>query len=188
MIKTSNKGSYALSILASKLIILALPFGMPSLSHATTVSTSFEGLPGGDFTIGTSPITATFTNGDALTVGVSVNYLTGTYSWHVHAQEPAVISFETPASNVSLWIRNPEGTGPSTVRVIDVNDNVVSTTSGTSSFQLVEVSRTTGQSLIDRVEIRNSSTDGRAYGGGGEGGGGDVGALAFLFSRAGDLL
>ena len=106
MMKASYKGLHGLRVFVTALTVLILSFGVICQSQADTVSTSFEGLPSGDFTIGTSPITATFTSGTALTVGVPENYHTGLYSWHVHASTPAVISFETPASNIRLWIKN----------------------------------------------------------------------------------
>lgn len=147
---------------------------------AETYFTSFEGLGSGDFSIGDSPITATFSGGEVVAAGIPENYRTGAYSWRVFAFVPATISFETPASEVELYFRNPEGTGPSQVIVYDVNDAILLQVEGTNVFQQVKSSRQANDTLIDRVVINNSSTEppigGDPYYGGGSGstGGGDI--------------
>lgn len=124
--------------------------------RAETFSTSFETDPPGDFTIGMAPITASFENGNAQTVGNPGLYVTGSHSWHVGPGVTGIVAFETAASDVDFFFRNAPGAGPSTARVIDVDDNVISTTDGTQSFINISVSRMAGETLIDRVEIENS--------------------------------
>ena len=130
---------------------------MISPAHAITFATSFETEPPGDFSIGVSPITATFTGGNAQTVGDFSLYRTGTHSWHVGRNITAVISFETPANDIELFFRDIPGGGPSEVRVIDVNEAVLLTVSGSQQFQRVAVENIPdGQPLIDRIEVQNS--------------------------------
>jgi len=143
---------WRLAILISMLV--------PGIAAAQTVSTSFEDNPDGDFSIGASPVTATFTNGEAMTVGNPSLYRSGVHSWHISPGTTAVVTFETDASDVDLWFRNASGAGPSEVRVIDVDGSVLATTPGSQTFQNVAVSRNAGDSLIARVEVENSGNSG----------------------------
>ncbi len=122
--------------------------------------TVFPTMPLGDFTIGTSPITATFTGGNAMIVGIPAYYHSGTHSWHVGPGVTATISFETPASAIELFFRDTAGGGPSHVRVVDTDDVVVlMTANGNQFFQQVGVNNLpVGQALIDRIEVVNSSS------------------------------
>ena len=140
-------------------------------------STSFETEPAGTINLGTSPVTATLTGGNAMVVGIGAYYNTGSHSWHVEPGVTAIISFESPASEVSLFFRDTSGAGPSEVRVFDVNNNLISTTTGTQSFQQVEEIRTGNQTLIDRIEIEQIS--------GGGGGGIVVDDVSFTATATG---
>ena len=140
---------------------------------ADDVCTSFETQPTGicltetvfaiqppsNFTIGTSPIAATFAGGEVMILGIGAYYHSGTHSWHVGPGVTATISFETPASSIELFFRDTAGGGPSHVRVVDTDDVVVLTSAdGTQFFQQVEVNKLpVGQALIDRIEVVNSS-------------------------------
>ena len=141
-------------------LAIAVSLLVPGLASADTVSTSFENDPSGDFTIGTAPITATFANGEAMTVGNAALYHSGTHSWHISASTTGVVTFETDASVVDLWFRNANSAGPSEVRVIDVGGNVLSTTVGSQSFQNVVVNRNPGESLIASIEVENMGNSG----------------------------
>lgn len=157
MIKTDKKRQIMLSIWVTTVAAIFLCLGWASESRADTVSTSFETSPPGDFTIGTAPITATFTGGTAKTVGNFALYHSGTHSWHVSAGQTAVISFETPAREIRLFFRNAPGGGPSEVRVIDSNGAVLMSATGTQAFQQVVVNDLpAGQALIDRIEVQHS--------------------------------
>ncbi len=131
-----------------------------SSAVADTVSTSFETDPMGDFALGVSPITATFQNGNAQSVGNPALYVSGSHSWHVRPNTTGLITFETPASEVEFFFRNAPGAGPSEAHLIDVDDNIISTTAGAQNFINVTVARNDGETLIDRVEIRNMGSAG----------------------------
>jgi len=60
----------------------------------------------GEFTVGESPITATFLNGEAKSIGAPALYQTGLNSWMVDAGQIGTIEFETPASLVDVWLRD----------------------------------------------------------------------------------
>ena len=121
----------------------------------STESTSFEGLRGGDFLIGTAPLSAAFTGGNPGSRGVPSFYRTGSFAWHIDGQTSAQVLFTTPASEVDFWFRDTPNGGPLLVRVIDVDGVVISETTGTQVFENVVVSRTEGQTLIDRIEFEN---------------------------------
>ena len=124
-------------------------------SLADTVSTSFENLGAGDFTIGASPISATFAGGTAQTVGNLAFYRTGLFSWHVASGVTATVTFETAASEVNFWFRDTPNGGPVEVRVIDEGGVVVGQATGTQSFQNLTVTRMVGETLIASVEVEN---------------------------------
>ncbi len=128
---------------------------LPAVATADTLATSFETEPSGTFTIGTSPLTATFSGGNAMRVGVGQYYRTGTHSWHVAPGVTATITFETPAEQAGIWFRDTIAAGPSQVRIIDEQGVVLAMANGTQSFQQVAVTRSQGQTLIDRIEVQN---------------------------------
>ena len=142
-----------LSIVAAILLAAISPLS----ANADTVSTSFENVGAGSFTIGTSPITATFDGGNAQTVGNTAFYRTGAFSWHVASGATATISFETPASEVDLWIRDTPG-GAGEVRAIDTGGATLATLAVTGAFQNFVVTRASGETLIDRIEYQNTGS------------------------------
>lgn len=152
-----DRRSFAHEILGTVLLCL---LGLSIRAEADTVSTSFESVPSGDFTIGTSPVTATFTNGNAQTVGNLALYVTGTHSWHISPGTTASVAFETPASEVTFFFRDTPDAGPSEARVLDVDGMVLSATTGTQSFQQITVTRAAGEPLIASVEVENSGGSG----------------------------
>ena len=119
----------------------------------------FRTVPPGDFTIGTSPITATFSDGDVMILGIGEYYRSGTHSWHVGPGVTAIIFFETPASAIELFFRNAVGGGPSVVRVINTDDVVILTAPGIISqfFGQVGVNNLPPGPMIDRIEVENNS-------------------------------
>lgn len=126
-------------------------------ARADTVSTSFEGLGSGTISIGTSPFTATFTGGNARTVGNLNFYHTGSWSWHVAAGITATIAFETAASDVDLWVRDTPG-GSGEVRAIDTAGVTVVTLVVSGSFQHLVVTRMPAETLIATIEYQNTGT------------------------------
>lgn len=141
-------------------IAVILSYFITATTFADTVSTSFETEPAGDFTLGISPITATFQNGNAQSVGNPALYVSGSHSWHVPPNTTAIVTFETPASEVSFFFRNAPGAGPSEARLIDVDGSVISTSAGTQNFINVTITRDDGETPIDRVEVRNMGNSG----------------------------
>ena len=139
------------------LVAVMLAVLQPVAAIADTVMTSFENVGAGTFTIGTSPITATFEGGNAQTVGNTAFYRTGAFSWHVVSGSTGTIRFETPASEVDLWVRDTPG-GAGEVRAIDTDGATLMTLTVTGSFQNFVVTRVSGETLIDRVEYQNTGS------------------------------
>ena len=128
--------------------------------HAqSTESTSFEGLSSGDFLIGSAPLTAVFTGGNAGTRGVPAFYHSGRFSWHIDGRSSALVQFATPASEIDFWFRDTPNGGPLLIRVIDVNGAVVAEATGTQIFENIVVSRVDDQALIDRIEFENPGSN-----------------------------
>jgi len=150
------KAKYYANLIIMVAMILATAIVVEA-ARADTVTTSFEGFATGTFSIGTSPISATFTGGNAQTVGNFQYYHTGRYSWHVSAGSIATITFESPASSVDLWYRNTPG-GAGEVRAIDTGGAVIGTGTVTSTFQNFVVTRGAGNTLIASVEFENTGT------------------------------
>ena len=142
----------AISIAAILTVLLPL-----QIVRADTVSTSFENVSAGTISIGTSPITATFTNGSAMTVGNPAFYHSGGWSWHVPQGVTGVVTFETPASDVGLWVRDTPG-GAGQVRAIDTGGATIATLQISGAFQNFVVTRTAGETLIARVEYQNTGS------------------------------
>jgi hypothetical protein len=138
---------------------------------AETVETSFEFNATGPFTIGTSPISATFSAGVAESRGVNALYHSGRNAWHIFPNDPAVVSFETPASALSFWARTENNNVTGTLRVFDSNNVRILNRAVPNSYQLIEITRSAGQALIARFEVTAAGGGGGSgYGGGGAAG------------------
>jgi len=125
----------------------------PQLVLAETVETSFEFNATGPFTIGTSPISATFSAGVAETRGVGALYRSGANAWHIFPDDPAVVTFETPASALSFWARTENNNVTGTIRVFDSNNVRILNQAVPNSYELIEITRSAGQALIARFEV-----------------------------------
>ncbi len=143
----------------------------PQLLLAETVQTSFEFNATGPFTIGASPISATFSAGVAKTLGIFPLYHSGLFSWHISPNDPAVVTFETPASALSFWARTENNNVTGTLRVFDSNNVRILNRAVPNSYQLIEITRSAGQALIARFEVTAAGGGGGSgYGGGGAAG------------------
>lgn len=130
---------------------------LSQVARGDTVSTSFENLATGTITIGTTPFTATFTGGNAQTVGNAAFYHTGAFSWHVSAATTATVTLETAASDVDLWVRDTPG-GAGEVRAIDTDGTTIATLTISNVFQNFIVARNPGETLIASIEYQNTGS------------------------------
>jgi len=134
-------------------LMLFAALSAPSQAHLEFFFTSFEDVGSGNFSLGTAPLTASFTGGQAQTVGVGAYYRTGTHSWHVPENGSSVVTFETPADQVDFYVRDTAGAEPSTYRVYDSSNIVLAEGNGSQDFVNVVVTRGGSQSRISRVEF-----------------------------------
>ena len=107
------------------------------VAAANDVVTSFEFTDlSGQFTLGTPPNQATFTNGQAKSVMMFGLYHAGFNSWMVDEGDLGVVTFSTPAESVDFWFRDQLFVG-STLTVLDVNGNAIDTIVGSAVWQHV---------------------------------------------------
>jgi len=90
---------------------------------AADVVTSFETVDAGNFTVGTAPYTAAFAGGTAQTVGNTLLYADGSFSWHVSGS--ATITFATPVSTLSYHRRTVTGGVVATIKFKDAAGNEI---------------------------------------------------------------
>jgi len=135
-------------------LFLSLP------SESSELTTSFEFLDlSGAFTLGTSPLTATFTNGQAKSIMAFSLYKTGTNSWMVDSGDTGTVTFGSPPSRVQFCFRDQDPTVQSTLTVRDPMGGVLFSAGGTSAgFTPVDVSGPIGS-----VELQNNSGQADRY-------------------------
>ncbi len=140
--------------------------GQAVTQGAPDVFESFEFNAIGGFPSGTSPFSATYSDGNAETRMVPGFYITGLNAWHILNGTSATVTFETPPRTLSLWARTAFLGDVGEVRILDVNMNLILIVALTNSYgiQPIVVTRTAGQTSIGSIVV--TSTVG--------GGGGDV--------------
>ena len=131
--------------------------GLSVTGAAPDVFTSFEFNDSGPFSIGTTPYTASFSNGNAETRGVPQFYITGVNAWHILVGTSATVTFETLPNTLSFHARMPAAGDVGQIQVIDENSTVLQTIVPTEVFQQVDITRTSGQSLIGSVVVTSTS-------------------------------
>jgi hypothetical protein len=138
-------------------LLTTLPgLSSPALAHTEFFSTSFEFNDSGTFSIGDAPLQATFSGGSAQVIGVAAYYHSGTHSWHVPNGGQSTVTFETAADQVDFWFRDTAGAAVSSYRIIDTNEAVIGSGSGTQAFVNVVLTRTGTLSRIARVEFESA--------------------------------
>jgi len=129
----------------------------------TPVSTGFENVGAGTFTVGPVPFTATFAGGVAESRAVPGLYRDGINSWHVLGA--ATINFATPANTLSFWTRTVSNGDMATIVVRDTGGGVIDTiippdmiiteftinSAGGPLIGSVDITVTTGEIVIDVV-------------------------------------
>ncbi len=119
-----------------KLVIDDLGYTVADEPRNNTVWTTFEDLPPGEavVTLGTSPITATFSNAFvATTIDVGITqYRSGAFHWKMFNGGTGTITFETPAAKVQFYAAVEArtavpGESDGTVQVFDTEDNLLRT-------------------------------------------------------------
>ncbi len=129
----------------------------PTAQSPCHLSTSFEFNATGPFCIGTSPLTATFSNGVAESTGEASLYSTGNFSWFVRSGTSATVTFETLPSTVTFFVRTEFAGTVSDIQILDENDDLIMSVTPTNVFQQIVVNRDPGQTLIGSIVVTSTS-------------------------------
>ena len=122
---------------------------------AADVLTDFEFTAIGGFSVGTPPYTATFSNGNAETSGDPAFHISGISAWHVLVGTTATVTFETMPNTLTLHVRTGNTAAVGEVDILDENGVLIQRVVPTEVFQVIDVSRVNGETLIGSVEITN---------------------------------
>jgi len=126
-----------------------------SKSLASDLSTSFETTnTTGMFTLGTSPKTVTFSNGEAKFAGIASLYHSGSQAFMVQ-NNTATVTFETPAAIINVFFKAQSGALSAVVNIYDINNNLVDTYTAKTSWQEITITSTEG---ISRMELVNPAS------------------------------
>lgn len=131
--------------------------GQAVTEAAPDVFTSFEFDAVGPFPVGTSPTTATFSNGVAETRGVPEFYITGDFAWHILVGTSATVTFETLPSSLSFWVRTENATDVSEIQIFDELGTVIQTVTPTDVYQEIVVTRSAAETLIGTFDVNSTS-------------------------------
>ena len=123
------------------------------------LDTSFEFNDTGPFSVGTSPFTASFSNGNAESRGVPAFYITGLNAWHILTGTSATVTFETLPRTLSFWVRTGNAADVSDIEILDQNSAVIMAVVPTNVYQQIVVNRAAGETSIESMVV--TSTSGR---------------------------
>ena len=131
--------------------------GVAVTPAAEDVFTSFEFDAVGPFSVGTSPRTATFSNGVAETRGIPGFYVTGDFAWHILVGTSATVTFETLPSSLSFWVRTENATDVSEIQIFDEIGMMIQSVTPTDVFQEIVVTRSAGETFIGTFDVNSTS-------------------------------
>ncbi len=121
-----------------------------------TVFTGFEFTATGGFSVGPSMNMALFDNGDAKTLGIVALYHSGSFAWHILYGTSATVTFDTPPSTLSFWVRTVNAADVSTIEIFDVNSVLIPpVVTPTTVYQQIVVTIPPGQPLIGSMVVTN---------------------------------
>jgi glucose/arabinose dehydrogenase len=124
-------------------------------ARAQDLTTSFEFTDtSGEFTLGTSPNSVTFTDGEAKQIFVPAMYHSGMNSWMIDAGHAGTIAFETPAAQLELFFRDQSDDVQSVLTAFDASGQVIATVFGTTGWTQVTHS---GAPPIARITVVNGA-------------------------------
>lgn len=125
-------------------------------SLAADVTTSFETTnTSGLFTLGTAPKTVTFADGEARFAGITSLYHSGSQAFMVQ-DDTAMVTFETPAAMINVFLKAQSGAAGAMVNVYDVDDTLVNSYTATTSWQEIAITSTEGISRMELINNTNS--------------------------------
>ncbi|MDA2938976.1 hypothetical protein MYX75_12030 [Acidobacteria bacterium AH-259-A15] len=146
-----------------RLITVALVLTLiVSSVFAKDLSTSFEfNDKSGEFTLGEPPNRVTFRDGETKLIGVRIIYHSGTRAFMVDVGKTATITFETPAAQVTLFLRDQRASVKSVLTVFGTSNEVIATFNGNvTDWTEVSIAADSGTALVGSVTLQNSGTSG----------------------------
>ena len=140
--------------------IAIIVFAISINSYGDDLATSFEfDDTSGEFTLGTSPQSATFTGGEAKSVGNFDLYHTGFRSWMIESGNAGSITLETPSQKVNLFFRDASSGVGSVLTLLDVNGQEVATFNGTETdWREVDITLESEAPRIKSITLANNDT------------------------------
>lgn len=142
------------------LFLLKIPF----MSQAAEIETSFEfNNTSGSFTLTDDAASATFSGGEAKSVGNFSLYHSGLNAWMIPSGSTGNIDFIPPAQELKVFYRTESGNDASVLELLDSDGQVLASFAGTSSnWTEVNVDMTTMSKPVTRVVLRNEMGQGYA--------------------------
>lgn len=124
-----NETGFMTRLLSFRTLLTSMACVFPAASVlGSEVVTGFEFTDlSGNFTLGTSPNTVTFSGGQAKSVGNPNLYHDGVSSWMIDGGRQGDIRFATPATEVDFWFRNSNASGAVTITFFNPNQSEIST-------------------------------------------------------------
>lgn len=125
-----------------------------STARAGNATTDFEFTDlSGAFSIGA----ASFSGGQVQSIGFPELYHSGSNSWMIVPNEPGVITFDPPAINVMLFLRDQSSANMGMVTVEDTMGDIIGTFAA-DSFEWIEVSIRIedGAAPVQRITVDNN--------------------------------
>lgn len=153
-----NKHNKILSALIASALGIAISAQTLAAPVDQDVFTDFETIDSTDFTLGTSPDTAHFTDGFSGVANILELYHSGTHAWMVNPAVTGTITFETNAATVNFFARTRStADGNSILTAFNSLDQVIDTLTLTPADDWVEVLFT---GAIAKIEFQNLATGG----------------------------
>lgn len=131
--------------------------GQALTQGSADLATSFEFNDTGPFSVGTSPFTASFSNGNAESRGVRAFYITGVNAWHILTGTSATVTYETLPRTLSFWVRTENITDVSDIQILDQNSAVIMAVVPTNVYQQIVVNRAAGETSIESMVVTSTS-------------------------------
>jgi len=136
----------------------------PSVLQAAEINTSFEfNNTSGSFALTDTSFSATFSGGEAKSVGVFSLYHTGANAWMISPGATGNIDFNPPIQELTAFFRTQSGNNSSTLELLDSDGQILGSFPGTSA-NWIEINASTASlgKPVAKIILRNQSASGYA--------------------------
>ncbi len=132
--------------------------------QAAEITTSFElNNTSGSFTLTDTGFSATFSGGEAKSVGIFSLYHSGANAWMISPGATGNIDFNPPAQELTVFFRTQSGNNSSTLELLGSDGQILGSFPGTSS-NWTEINASTASlgKPVAKIILRNQSASGYA--------------------------